>query len=251
MYAMLGNAAQGGLQSLMNGFLPQLRGQLRLNARVTRVLPSKHLVTLADGTSYGYDKLVATVPLPTLVDLLGEEAPTRVRRAACELRHQSSRWVYLGFNAGTPLHVPCRDFQPGPGILKRVVSLDGPALALEIPYSRREPLPSDADALIDRCVAECQRLGILDADVAVAARGQFDLPFARVEPMPDAPDNVELIRHWLRARDIELAGEFAEWRTDPDHVFIAGKLAAERVEDALARKFRPGVPHAPVAHLMA
>jgi len=235
----------------MNGFLPQLRGQLRLNARVTRVLPSKHLVTLADGTGYAYDKLVATVPLPTLVDLLGEEAPTRVRRAACELQHQSSRWVYLGFTAGTPLHLPCRDFQPGQGILKRVVSLDGPALALEIPYSRREPLPSDADALIDRCVAECQRLGILDADAAVAARCQFDLPFARVELTPDPPDNVELIRHWLRARDIELAGEFAEWRTDPDHVFLAGKLAAERVEDALARKFRPAAPRAPVARLMA
>ena len=64
-------------------------------------------------------------------------------------------------------------------------------------------------------------------------------------------ENVELIRHWLRARDIELAGEFAEWRTHPDHVFLAGKLAAERVEDALTRKFRPVEPRRPAAHLMA
>ena len=251
MYAMLGKAERGGLQSLMNGFLPQLRGQLRLNARVTRVLPSKHLVVLADGTSYGYDKLVATVPLPMLVDLLGDEAPTRVRRAACDLRHQSSRWVYLGFAAGTTLHVPCADFRPEQGIFGRVVTLDGPALALEIPYSRRDPLPSDADALLDRSIAECQRIGILDADVAVAARCQLDLPFARVEPEPDPRENVELIRHWLRARDIELAGEFAEWRTDPEHVFLAGKQAAELIEDALARKFRPAVPRPAVAHLMA
>jgi len=62
---------------------------------------------------------------------------------------------------------------------------------------------------------------------------------------------VELIRHWLRARDIELAGEFAEWRTDPEHVFLAGKQAAELIEDALARKFRPAVPRPAVAHLMA
>ncbi|HEX6398137.1 MAG TPA: FAD-dependent oxidoreductase, partial [Steroidobacteraceae bacterium] len=226
MYAMLGNAAgRRGLQSLMNGFLPQLRGQLRLNARVTRVLPSKHQLVLADGTSYSYDKLVATVPLPTLVDLLGEEAPTRVRRAACELRHQSSRWVYLGLAPDTPLHVPCPDFQPDQGLFKRVVSLEGPALALEIPYSRRDPLLSDADALIDRCVAKCQRTGILDADATVVARYQFDLPFARVEDAAASQENVELIRHWLRARDIELAGEFAEWRNDPDHVFLAGKLA--------------------------
>lgn len=252
LYAMLGNGAgRGGLQTLMNGFLPQLRGQLRLNARVTRISPAKHQLVLADGTSYSYDKLVSTVPLPTLVDLLGEEAPTRVRRAACELRHQSSRWVYLGLAPGTTVHVPCRDFQPDQGLFARVVSLEGPALALEIPYSRRDPLPSDADALIDRCVAECQRAGIIDADATVVARYQFDLPFARVEPEADSQENVEVIRHWLRARDIELAGEFAEWRTDPDHVFLAGKLAAERVEDALTRKFRPAEPRRPVAHLMA
>lgn len=249
MYAMLGSAGRNGLQSLMNGFLPQLRGQLRLNARVTRVLPSKHLVILADGSSYTYEKLVATVPLPTLVDLLGEEAPTRVRRAACELRHQSSRWVYLGLAADTPVHVPCKDFQPDQGIFQRVVSLDGPALALEIPYSRREPLPSDADALIDRCVAECQRIGVLDTEAVVVARYQLDLPFARVELESGQQEHVELIRHWLRARDIELAGEFAEWRTDPEHVFLAGKRAAECVEDALARKFRPSAPRPSVAQL--
>lgn len=251
MYAMLGQAGHNGLQSLMNGFLPQLRGQVRLNARVTRVLPSKRLLMLADGTSYGYDKLVATVPLPMLVDLLGEEAPTRVRRAACELSHRSSRWVYLGFAPGTPMHVPCRDFRPEQGILERVVALDGPALALEIPYSRRNPLPCDADALIDRCIAECQRIGILDADATVAARYQLDLPFARVELEPAQQENVELIRHWLRARDIVLAGEFAEWRTDTEHVFLAGKQAAEQVEDALARKFLRAVPRPAVAHLMA
>jgi glycosyltransferase involved in cell wall biosynthesis len=255
IYAMLGSRPEAGqpagLQALMNGFLPQLRGQLKLNARVTRVLPSKHQVVLADGTSYVYDKLVATLPLPALVDLLGEEAPTRVRRAACELRHQSSRWVHLGLAPGTPVHVPRRDFQPPQGILGRVVSLDGAALALEIPYSRRNPLPSDADALIDRSIAECQRLGILEADAAVIARHQFDLPFARVELEPGQQEGVELIRHWLRARDIELAGEFAEWRSDPEHVFLAGKLAAERVEDALARKLRPGTPRPAVAHLMA
>jgi hypothetical protein len=147
--------------------------------------------------------------------------------------------------------VPGRDFQPGQGILGRVVALDGAALALEIPYSRRNPLPSDADALIDRSIAECQRLGVLGADATVIARHQFDLPFARVDLEPGQQESVELIRHWLRARDIELAGEFAEWRSDPEHVFLAGKLAAERVEDALARKFRPGTPRPAVEHLMA
>ena len=253
MYAMLGGAsakARGGLQALMNGFLPQLRGQLRLQARVARVLPSKHLVVLSDGTSCVYDKLVSTVPLPALVDLLGEEAPTRVRRASSDLRHESARWVHLGLAPGTELQVPALDFEPQ-GLLRRVVVLEGPALALEIAYSRREPLPSDSDALVDRCIAECQRLGLFESDGSVVARHQFDLPFARVLLEPGQQEPVELIRHWLRARDIELAGEFAEWRTDPEHVFLAGKHAAERVEDALSRKLRPATPRPSVAHAMS
>lgn len=254
MYSMLGGGgaarARGGLQALMNGFLPQLRGQLRLHARVARVIPSKHQVVMSDGTSYLYDKLVSTVPLPALVDLLGEEAPLRVRRAASDLRHESARWVHLGLAPGTELTLPAPDFEPPQGILRRVVALEGPALALEIAYSRRNPLPSDADALVDRCIVECQRLGLLAADTCVVARHQLDLPFARVELEPGQQENVESIRDWLRARDIELAGEFAEWRTDPEHVFLAGKHAAERVEDALARRQRALAPRAPVAHAM-
>ena len=145
------------------------------------------------------------------------------------------------------------DFAPASGILRRVVLLEGvaPALALEIVYSRREPLPSDADALVDLCIAECQRLGLLETDGCVVARHQLDLPFARVLLEPGQQENVELIRHWLRARDIELAGEFAEWRADPEHVFLAGKHAAERVEDALSRKLRPVAPRPSVAHAVA
>jgi len=249
MYSMLGgaNGARRGLQTLMNGFLPQLRGQLRLGARVTRVVPSKHLVALADGTSYQYDKLVPTIPLPTLVDLLGEEAPTRVRRASSELSHESSRWVCLGLAPRSPLRVPDGDFQPAGSLLRRVVELEQ-ALALEVAYSRREPLPSDADALTDRCTAECVRLGLFEADTPVIARYQFDLPFARIDLHPAQEESVEMIRHWLRARDIELAGEFAEWRILPGHVFLAGKHAAERVEDALMQKFsRPSQPSPAVA----
>ena len=63
-------------------------------------------------------------------------------------------------------------------------------------------------------------------------------------------EQVELIRHWLRARDIELAGYFAEWNgVDVPHPFLAGKAAAERVEDDLTRKRRPAAPRDVIAQL--
>jgi glycosyltransferase involved in cell wall biosynthesis len=226
----------GGMQAVMNGFLPQLRGELRLNARVTRLIASRRIAVLADGSSYSYEKLIGTLPLPMLVDLLGEEAPTRVRRAAGELQHESSRWIHLGLAADCVVHPGGSDLQMPEGLLRRVVALNGPALACEIPYSRHDPLPGDGDALIDRCIAECVRGGIIDAEAPVLVRHQVDAPFSRVLPVPGHEEHAETIRQWLRTRDVELAGEFAEWRPQPDHPFMAGELAAARVAEALLRK---------------
>ncbi|HET9864410.1 MAG TPA: FAD-dependent oxidoreductase [Steroidobacteraceae bacterium] len=230
---------RGGMQAVMDGFLPQLRGELRLNARVARLSASRHVAVLADGSSYRYDGLIGTLPLPMLVDLLGDEAPTRVRRAAGELQYESSRWIHLGLADGRGIRPGAARRQRAHGLVRRIVVLDGAALACEIPYSRRDPLPGDGDALLDRCIAECVRGGILDAEALVPVRHQVDAPFSGVLSVPGQDEHVETIRQWLRARDIELAGEFAEWRDRPEHPFLAGMRAASRLAEALARKAPP------------
>jgi len=60
-----------GFQALMNGFPATARGDLKLNSQVARVVPSEHRVILHDGTSYAYEHLISTMPLPVLVDSLG------------------------------------------------------------------------------------------------------------------------------------------------------------------------------------
>src|SRR5207302_9470802 len=87
---------RGGFQALMNGFLPRPKGQLRYNARVAAVSPSRHRLTLQDGTELPYEQLISTMPLPVLVRLTGDEAPEEVRRAAAGLRYDSVRCVNLG-----------------------------------------------------------------------------------------------------------------------------------------------------------
>ena len=92
----------------MNGFLPLLKGDLQLHARVSQVSPLRHEVTLADGRRYRYRQLVSTAPLPELVRLCGDAVPADrrpPRRAAArvgalrEPRHQRANltdkhWIY-------------------------------------------------------------------------------------------------------------------------------------------------------------
>jgi len=59
---------------------PLLRGELRLGAQVVRVSPSAHLLELADGHRYVYDKLVSTLSLPAIEMLVEQDLPKHVRR---------------------------------------------------------------------------------------------------------------------------------------------------------------------------
>src|SRR5207248_980092 len=94
--ARFGYPLKGGFQALMDGFLPHLKGKLRLNTRVAAVSPQRRTITLNDGTVVGYDHLISTMPLPVLIKLMGDEAPPEVRRAAATLRHVSVRCVNIG-----------------------------------------------------------------------------------------------------------------------------------------------------------
>jgi UDP-galactopyranose mutase len=241
--ARFGYPLRGGFQALMNGFLPLLRGELELDARVTRVIPSQHLVVLADGSSYRYEKLISTMPLPRLVAMIGEEAPLRMRQAARALRHVSVRCVNLGIarEALTDKHWI---YYPEDSVFHRIFvqgnaspnnnAPGGFALTCEITYSPDKPLPCDGEALIDRCIADCIRVGIFEASDVIVARNQVDMPYAYVVYDHARAANVRLIREWLQGFDIELAGRYSEWEYyNSDHAFLAGRNVAERVEAAL------------------
>lgn len=59
---------------------PLLRGELRLGAAVTRIAPAQHLLELADGHRYVYDKLVSTLTLSATEQLMTHDLPGHVRR---------------------------------------------------------------------------------------------------------------------------------------------------------------------------
>jgi len=59
---------------------PLLRGEVRLDAHVIRVSPTAHLLELADGRQYVYDKLVITLSFAAAEFLVATDLPRQVRR---------------------------------------------------------------------------------------------------------------------------------------------------------------------------
>ncbi len=108
----------------------------------------------------------------------------------------------------------------------------GFGLTCEITYSEAKPLPCDGDALIQRCIEDCRRVGLVGESDPILAANQVDLPIAYVVYDHARARNVDLIREWLSGHDILLAGRYAEWEYyNSDHAFVAGRRAAEQVRE--------------------
>jgi UDP-galactopyranose mutase len=237
--ARFGYPLRGGFAALMNGFLPLLKGELRTNAVVARVFPKAHKLALADGTVYRYRNLVSTAPLPRLLQMIGREAPSHVLAAVRKLRHVSVRCVNIGV-AREKVTDKHWIYYPEDSVFHRIFVQGnasphcnppgGFGLTCEITYSPTKPLPCDGEALIDRCIADCIKVGMLRSDDRILARNQVDMPYAYVVYDHARKENVAVVRDWLAEHDILLAGRYSEWEYyNSDHAFIAGRKAAQSV----------------------
>ncbi len=236
--ARFGYPLRGGFQALMNGFLPRLRGPLLTGRKVVSVSARRHTVTLSDGQTIAYDKLVSTMPLPYLVRMLGDEAPLAIQQAARMLRHVSVRCVHLGvgrekltekhwiyYPEDTIFH---RSFVQG-NASPHCNRPGGFGLTFEITYSSRKPLPCDGDALTQRVIDDCVRVGLIDRTTPIWTSLHMDLPYAYVVYDHNRAESIRLVREWAEGQDIVLSGRYSEWEYyNSDHAFLAGKKAIER-----------------------
>lgn len=237
--ATFGYPLKGGFQALMDGFLPLLKDKLRLNADVISISPSRRTVTLSNGITNRYEHLISTLPLPKLVEALGVEAPLDLQNAAKTLRHVSVKCVNLNI-ARENITDKHWIYYPEDTLFHRIFvqgnasphcnAPGGFALTCEITYSEYKPFLEQGDALIQRCIADCISVGIINAEDEIIAANIIDMPFAYVVYDHARANNVALIRSWLADGNIILSGRYSEWEYyNSDHAFIAGKKAGEAV----------------------
>ena len=241
--ARFGYPLRGGFQALVAGFVPHLRGEVKLNSSVIRVNPSRREVVLGDGTTYGYQQLISTMPLPALIAMISE-APTVVRESANNLRHVSVRCVNLGVGREKLTEKHWIYFPEEDSVFHRIFVQGnasphcnppgGFGVTCEITYSPHKPLPCEGEALIQRCIDDCIKVGLIRAEDPILCANQVDMPYAYVVYDHARSANVALIREWLSAHDIILAGRYSEWQYyNSDHAFLAGRKAAEAALNAL------------------
>jgi protoporphyrinogen oxidase len=200
-----------------------------LDARARRV-------RFAHGAEVGYERLVSTIPLPRLVGIMAD-APDEVREAAASLYATEIDLVSVGIRREAV--APSLWFYIyDPDILaSRVYSpswkspANAPAghssLQFEIYSSRAAPQTRTVAELTENCLGAMEEMGIARRDEVVLVHHKR-LPYGNVVFDTGMEARRDLVRDWVRAQGIELAGRFAEWDyLWSNQCFMSGRRAAD------------------------
>jgi UDP-galactopyranose mutase len=240
--------ARGGIAALADALLTYIVGErLWLGTEAVAVDGGQRLVLLADGRRVRYDRLISTIPLPNLVQLLGGAVPAAVRRQGSSLNSNAVHTVNLGLEGTDLATVGSMHWVYFPEDITVFHRLSLPrnfsaslvpegccSMQLEISESRYRP--RDRSLLIQEALDGLVRVGILEEGEARPTQQGGRVRIARLQTLNPAyviydlahRENTKSIRSHLRRMGISTHGRFGEWEyLNMDAAILSGRAAAE------------------------
>jgi protoporphyrinogen oxidase len=214
---------EGGYQAITDAWAKRIApSSMRLSTEVQRIarVVDGVSVTSDAGTSV-VDRVVSTVPLPTLLDLVGD-VPDRVRDAVASLRINPINVVTLGYrgaNIGnyTAVYFAADDYLPnrvsGPSVFSPRNAPEGHfSLQAEITYQPGERFLDMADADLVAHVHEgIVAAGMVDPTSIPVFEDVQRLRHAYVVYTKNYEVAVSVVREWAKSLGIELHGRFGSF----------------------------------------
>lgn len=254
---------EGGIESLSKALLERLEpARVKVDTEVAAIDPARREITTTSGETYGYENLITSLPLPTLVRLT-RGAPPEVRRAADQLESNTVFTVLLGIgreNISDHHWVYCHEdeflFHRISYPMNFSESLVPPgcsSVMAEISHSPHRDLTGRD--LIAETIAGLQRMGVLRANDEILVSEIVRISPAYVIYTLDHEAAVATILEWLTEQEIHSVGRFGEWAYfNMDDAIASGRDAVrslqsggeETIIDLVAAE--RGLPTAPWRH---
>ena len=223
---------QGGFRSIFD--IARQGVDIRFNKKATRIDTTAKTVFFADGTAEKYEKLVSTIPLPLMAEIV-DNCPADVKAAADDLHWTCGYQVSFGFNRpDIAKHLwfyiydhdmpPARVYSPN---LKAADNVPAgcSALQAEVFFDNQAKIP-DADDILRKTETCLKKIcGFTDTDIAVKDI-RFE-PYANVVFTLGIYKNRAIVRDWLEQAGIITVGRFGKWDYLWSHqAFETGREAA-------------------------
>jgi len=225
----------GGIESLPRAFLPAVEQRLATGMRAVKIDLQGHRVTFADGTEADYQRLVYTLPLPELANLV-ERIPDDVRAAIDGLRHNSivcvnlgidrpaisdKHWIYF-YEDHFPFHRISFPMNLSPETAPPGMS----SISTEVAYSDWRSL--DKENIISQTVDALREAGILEPSDRIVTQSMMDMHYAYIIYDLERESHLEVIYRYLREHQVEPCGRFGRWEyLNMDRTIDSGLAAAD------------------------
>ena len=227
---------QGGMEALPRGFLPYVKN-VELNSEVTKIFVNKKEIEINGKETVKYEKLISTLPLPVVINLL-DEAPQEIAEAAANLDYNTIYAVNLGIDRENLsdfhwVYYPEDDYIfhriSFPMNLAKSNAPEGKSsITAEISCSKYKPVRYNS--LIEDTIRDLKKAEILRDDDEIIVKDARTLCPAYVIYDLNHRKNVVLIHDFLKENNISSCGRFGEWEyLNMDHAILSGKRIVEEI----------------------
>ena len=236
---------EGGIEALPQGFLKLLdESKIHLNSEVAKIHWKRRKVILEnDAEEYAYDKLIYTLPLSKLIDLMSPEVPAEVKEAVERLEYNTiyginlavkregisdKHWIYfpedkyLFHRISFPMN-----FSPS------MVPNGWSSITVEVSESRYKEIPKGKE-LVKRIIDDLIMAKVIKEVDPIELKSILVLDPAYVIYTLAHREDVDIIHLFLETNNIFNCGRFGKWEyLNMDHVLLSGKEVAEKINREL------------------
>lgn len=238
---------KGGIESLPKGFEPHINGEINLNTTVVAIDPVKKKVTTVNGDgraqSMDYKILVTTLPLPALLKLM-DPIPEGDWPTIDDLKYNVVHTVNIGLRGPDlpPYHwvyYPTEETifhrLSFPHLFSDWMVPEG-CQSIMCEISESPYRPRDREKLLEACIADLKKVGMLGPDHEILHKSVMTLDPAYIIYDLEHRDTVDRLHRACHSVGIYPCGRFGDWEyLNMDHSIMSGK----RIADAIASRARP------------
>ncbi|HHX66869.1 MAG TPA: NAD(P)-binding protein [Gallicola sp.] len=227
---------KGGFKSFLNFMVKELN--IQVNKKAVLIDTKAKRIEFSDGSSKYYDKLISSIPLPVLIDIV-QDVPEIVRIAASKLIATSGQLVSLGFNRPdiSPkmwFYIYDEDIEPARAYSPSIKSPnnaphDKSSLQFETYYSKLRPKRVNGDNLVEHIIEKGEIMKLWSKNDIVVSDYR-EVEYANVIFDSNRKKNLEIVRSYLIDQEIYTCGRFGEWEYFwTDQSLMSGKQAVENL----------------------
>lgn len=235
---------QGGTGAIWQSLYRKLPGErIRLGSRVTGIESRQKVLTLNDGRTLGYDRLISTMPADKLLTVL-QDTP-ELSGYADQFVHSSSHIIGVGLQGQVPtgLATKCWMYFPeddSPFYRVTVFSNYSPnnvprpgeqwSLMCEVSESPDKPV--DSGTVVDEVVRGLINSKLITAEDEIISRWYKRLEYGYPTPWKGRDAVLDPVNKALTSMEIYSRGRFGTWKyevSNQDHSVMQGVEVVDRI----------------------